>query len=64
MGRFALHNRKISPYNTQNDLSPSSNRKISAYFTFANDAIIDKTSYLSGGRVTYHPLLIRFNKVL
>jgi hypothetical protein len=39
MGRFALHNRKNSSYIPQNELSPASNRKKSAYFTFANDAI-------------------------
>jgi hypothetical protein len=42
MGRFALHNRKNSPYISQNGLFPAFNRKISAYFTFANDSIIER----------------------
>jgi hypothetical protein len=43
IGRFTLHNRKISAYIPKIELSPTSNRKISAYFTSAND---DKISYL------------------
>ncbi len=46
MGRFSLDNRKISPYIHQNELSATSNRKISAYFTLTNDSIIDKTPSL------------------
>jgi hypothetical protein len=46
MGRFALYNRENSSYIPKNALSSASNRKISAYFTLTNDAIIDKTSYL------------------
>jgi hypothetical protein len=42
MGRFTLDNRKISSYIPENELSLAPNRKISAYFTFPNDAIIAK----------------------
>ncbi|UTR14309.1 hypothetical protein MM221_17355 [Salipaludibacillus sp. LMS25] len=46
MARFALHNRKISPYIPKNEPSSAFNRKISAYFTLTNNSIIDKASYL------------------
>jgi hypothetical protein len=48
MGDFVLHNRKTSPYLPRNKLHSSSNRKISAYLTFAGYSIKDKTPYLKG----------------
>ncbi|MEH7438861.1 hypothetical protein V7182_15420 [Neobacillus drentensis] len=43
-----MYNRKNSPYIPRNELHSASNRKISAYFTFAGYSIKDKTSYLKG----------------
>lgn len=48
MGWFCFHKRKISPYLPRNGLYYKSNRKNSAYFTFAGYSIMDKTSHLKG----------------
>jgi hypothetical protein len=45
IGDFALHNRKNSAYIPRNELHSATNRKISAYFTFAGYPMKDKTSY-------------------
>jgi hypothetical protein len=48
MTLYALQNRKIPSYISQNELSSATNRKFSAYSTITNDAIIDKTSSSKG----------------
>ncbi|MBM7651902.1 hypothetical protein JOC76_001357 [Neobacillus cucumis] len=48
IGNFALHKRKSYAYLPRNELHATSNRKISAYFTYAGYLIKDKTSYLKG----------------